>query len=57
MPMYQAGQTLAFNGGRLSEAREFPLGFYEAAVPPVCTPGRQQPARALPTSSLRRSTD
>ena len=39
LPMYQAGQTLAFNGERLSEAREFPLGFYEAAVPPVCTPG------------------
>jgi len=38
MPLYQAGQSMAFDGLGLVGAREFPLGFLNPAVPPVCTP-------------------
>ena len=36
MPLFQTGQSLAFDGRGLAAAREFPIGFFNPAVPPVC---------------------
>lgn len=36
MPLFQTGQSLAFDGRGLAAAREFPIGFFDPAVPPVC---------------------
>jgi hypothetical protein len=50
MPLFQSGQSLAFDGAGLAAAREFPIGFYDPAVPPVCFPAT--PAIAQGTVNL-----
>ncbi len=54
LPTYQAGQSLAFDGMDLVGAREFPMGFYDPSVPPVCFPAT--PAQIEGTVSLLTGT-
>jgi hypothetical protein len=37
MPLFQTG-SMAFDGSGLAAAREFPIGFFDPSVPPVCFP-------------------